>query len=106
MIKDITFEEVPAFAVVEKRIQTIIPNAEIVETQLDEAPFHFLFHIQFTKRTTLRLSKELMDDLPGSFSVRFVLCMGIEFPHLTTLGTLGNLGTLGTDETFPATASA
>jgi hypothetical protein len=65
MIKDITFEEVPAFAVVEKRIQTIIPNAEIVETQLDEAPFHFLFHIQFTKRTTLRLSKELMDDLPG-----------------------------------------
>jgi hypothetical protein len=65
MIKDKEFSEVPSFTIVEKRIQTMIPNAKILKTQLDEAPFHYLFHIQLTTSGPLRLSKELLDDLPG-----------------------------------------
>jgi hypothetical protein len=65
MIRDITFEKVPAFAIVEKQMQTLIPNAEVVKAQLDEAPYHYLLDIRVKTTKTLRLSKELLDDLPG-----------------------------------------
>jgi hypothetical protein len=66
MVKEIDSNEVPAFALVEERIHAINPNVEFVKAGLDEAPFHYLLQLQLTNRTTLRLSKELLDDLTGT----------------------------------------
>jgi hypothetical protein len=65
MIKDKEFREVPSFTIVQKRMRAVIPKFEIVKVQLDEAPEHYLFHLQLAKNNPLRLSKELLDDLPG-----------------------------------------
>jgi hypothetical protein len=66
MVKEIDSYDVPAFALVKERIHAINPNVEFVKAGLDESPFHYLLQLQLTNRTTLRLSKELLDDLTGT----------------------------------------
>jgi hypothetical protein len=66
MIKEVDFNKMPAFALVKTRIHAINPNIELVKAGLDEGPYHYLLQLQLTNRTTLRLSKELLDDLTGT----------------------------------------
>jgi hypothetical protein len=66
MIKEIDFNEVPAFELVKERIHAINPNIEFVKAGLDEGPYHYLLQLQLTSRTTLHTSKELLDDLTGT----------------------------------------
>ncbi|MGP8175061.1 MAG: hypothetical protein ACLP7O_11015 [Terracidiphilus sp.] len=65
MTKEITFDEVPAFALVKERIHANNPNVEFIKAGCDSDHDSYLLPIQLTKRTTLRLSKELLDDLNG-----------------------------------------
>jgi G3E family GTPase len=64
MIKEKVFDEVPAFAIVRERIRAITPNVEIVKAQFDENDTNYVIHLQLTRSTTLRLSDELLKDLP------------------------------------------
>ncbi|HEY1901646.1 MAG TPA: hypothetical protein VGG56_04395 [Terracidiphilus sp.] len=65
MIKEISFCDVPNLSIVKERVLAICPNVEYLKAELDEAPVHYLLKLQLAKRTTLRLSKELVDDLSG-----------------------------------------
>jgi hypothetical protein len=65
MTKEITFEEVPAFAFVKERIIAKNPKVEFIKAGHDKSTDSYLLPIQLTKRTTLRLSQELLEDLLG-----------------------------------------
>lgn len=65
MVKEISCGEVPNLFIVKGRILEINPNVEFLKVELDEAPVHYLLTLQLARRTTLRLSKELVDDLSG-----------------------------------------
>jgi hypothetical protein len=63
--KEITFDEVPAFALVKERIHAQNPTVEFIKAGRDSDHDSYLLPIQLTTRTTLRLSKELLNDLSG-----------------------------------------
>jgi hypothetical protein len=65
MVKEISFNDVPNLSIVKERILAICSNVEFQKAELDEAPVHYLLKLQLGNRTTLRLSKELVDDLSG-----------------------------------------
>ncbi len=66
MIKETSLNQVPSFALVKERINAIDPNVEILEVGLDGGSDAYLLKLQReNKRTTMRLSQELLDDLPG-----------------------------------------
>ena len=65
MIIEKDFSEIPAFTIVRKRILAINPIVEFVKAALDNTPDTYLIRLQLTTPTTLRLSKELLDDLSG-----------------------------------------
>jgi hypothetical protein len=65
MVKEISLSDVPNLFIVKERVLAICPNVEFLKAELDEAPVHYLLKLQHAKRATLRLSKELVDDLSG-----------------------------------------
>ena len=65
MVKEISFSDVPNLSIIKERVLATCPNVEFLKAELDEAPVHYLLELQLAKRTTLRLSKELVEDLSG-----------------------------------------
>jgi hypothetical protein len=65
MVKEININDVPNLSIVKERILAICSDVEFQKAELDEAPVHYLLKLQLANSTTLRLSKELVDDLSG-----------------------------------------
>lgn len=71
MTKEIEFNDVPAFASVKVRVNAVNPDVEFVKAGLDTSADTYVLQLQLTqpRRTTLRLSKELLEDLNGKHSI-------------------------------------
>jgi hypothetical protein len=63
MLMEKDFSEIPSFIIVKERIHAENPDVEIVRVKLDQSTVNYVFELM--NGAGLRLSKELLDDLPG-----------------------------------------